>query len=255
MLAIDVGNTETVIGLFDGDRLEGTWRITTRTERTADELALVIRSLLRRHETSSIGHVAIASVVPPFTPILVQAVAQMECAATVVDGTTSLPIRLDVDEPMTVGADRIVNTLAAARLYARDTIAVDLGTATSFDCITKDGTFIGGVIAPGVLTGAETLVSRTAKLPRVDLKAPQTVIGRRTEAVLRSGIFYNAVDGIDGIVRRIKAEWQRPDAFVVATGGIAPLIAPHCATVQHIEPALTLHGLRFALEHITAQRR
>ena len=191
---------------------------------------------------------------PPFTPVLVQAVAQMECAATVIDGTTPLPIRLDVDEPMTVGADRIVNTLAAARLYGRDTIAVDLGTATSFDCITGDGTFIGGVIAPGVMTGAETLVSRTAKLPRIDLKAPPTVIGRRTEAVLRSGIFYNAVDGIDGIVRRIKAEWQRPDAFVVATGGLAPLIVPHCTTVQHVEPALTLHGLRIALEHIRAQQ-
>ena len=250
MLAIDVGNTETVLGLFDGEELIGTWRITTRTERTADELALVIRSLLRGHGGADMAPVAIASVVPPFTPILVQAIAQMECAATVVDGTTPLPIRLDVDEPMTVGADRIVNTLAAARLYGRDTIAVDLGTATSFDCITSDGTFIGGVIAPGVQTGAETLVSRTAKLPRVDLKAPPTVIGRRTEATLRSGIFYNAVEGIDGIVRRIRAEWQRPDAFVVATGGLAPLIAPHCATVQHIEPALTLHGLRFALEHI-----
>ena len=249
MLAIDVGNTETVLGLFERDALVGTWRITTRTERTADELALVIRSLLRRHD-GEIGPVAIASVVPPFTPILVQAVAQLECAATVIDGTTPLPIRLDVDEPMTVGADRIVNTLAALRLYGRDTIAVDLGTATSFDCITADGAFIGGVIAPGVQTGAETLVSRTAKLPRVDLKAPPTVIGRRTEAVLRSGIFYNAVDGIDGIVRRIKAEWQRPDAFVVATGGLAPLIAPHCDQVAHIEPALTLHGLRFALEHL-----
>ena len=252
MLAIDVGNTETVIGLFAGDSLEGTWRITTRTERTADELALVIRSLLRHHGSVAIGPVAIASVVPPFTPILVQAIAQMECAATVIDGTTPLPIRLDVDEPMTVGADRIVNTLAAARLYGRDTIAVDLGTATSFDCITKDGAFIGGVIAPGVLTGAETLVTKTAKLPRVDLKAPPTVIGRRTETVLRSGIFYNAVDGIDGIVRRIRHEWQRPDAFVVATGGLAALIAPHCETVEHIEPALTLHGIRFALEHLNS---
>ena len=253
MLAIDVGNTETVLGLFDGDQLIGTWRITTRTERTADELALVIRSLLRRYD-GQIGPVAIASVVPPFTPILVQAVAQLECAATVIDGTTPLPIRLDVDEPLAVGADRIVNTLAASRLYARDTIAVDLGTATSFDCITGDGTFIGGVIAPGVLTGAETLVSRTAKLPRIDLKAPPAVIGRRTDGALRSGIFHNAVDGIDGIVRRIKVEWQRPEAFVVATGGLSPLIAPHCQQVQHIEPALTLHGLRLALDHLAGPR-
>ena len=250
MLAIDVGNTETVLGLFDGERLVGTWRITTRTERTADELELVIRSLLRKHDPASFGRVAIASVVPPFTTVLAQAIAQLGCPVTLIDATTPLPIRLDVDEPLTVGADRIVNTLAASRLYARDTIAVDLGTATSFDCITADGAFIGGVIAPGVLTGAETLVRRTAKLPRVDLEAPPTVIGRRTETVLRSGIFYAAVESVDGIVRRIREEWQRPEAFVVATGGLAPLIAPHCRTVQHLEPALTLHGLRFAVESL-----
>lgn len=254
MLAIDVGNTETVLGLFDEDRLLGTWRITTRTERTADELELILRALLAGHDPAHVDRAAIASVVPPFTPVIVEAVTQMEASATVVDATTSLPIRLDVDEPMTVGADRIVNTLAAARLYARDTIVVDLGTATSFDCITSDGTFIGGVIAPGIQSGAETLVRRTAKLPRVDLEAPATVIGRRTESVLRSGIFYSAVDGIDGIVRRIQNEWQRPDVYVVATGGLAPLIAPYCQTVQHVEPALTLQGLRFALEHVEGGR-
>ena len=141
-----------------------------------------------------------------------------------------------IDAMLEIGADRIVNTLAAAEIYRRDTIAVDLGTATTFDCITGDGAFIGGVIAPGVRTGAEMLVRRTAKLPRVELERPPRVIGRRTETCLHSGIFFGAVDGIDGIVRRIKDEWQRPDAYVVATGGLATTVAPHCTTVDLVEP-------------------
>jgi len=252
ILTIDAGNTETVFGAFDGERLLGAWRASSRSERTGDEMRLLVRSFLREKglEPDALEAVAIASVVPPLTPVLRAAGERLGARTVVVDASTPLPIRLDVDEPLSVGSDRIVNTLAAARLYARDTIAVDLGTATSFDCITADGTFIGGVIAPGVQTGAETLVRRTAKLPRVDLQPPPTVIGRRTESVLRSGIFFAAVDSVDGIVRRIREEWNRPDAFVVATGGIAPLLAPHCATVQHVEPLLTLHGLRFALEHL-----
>jgi type III pantothenate kinase len=164
----------------------------------------------------------------------------------VVDARLPLPITLDVDEPLSVGADRIANTLAAASLYQRDTIAVDLGTATTFDCITGDGRFIGGVISPGIHTGAEMLVRRTAKLPRIDLDYPDNVIGRRTETALRSGIVFGAVDAIDGIVRRIRHEWNRPDAYIVATGGLAPLIGPHCATVEHVEPFLTLRGLVLA---------
>lgn len=254
ILVLDAGNTETVIGLFDGEQLLNTWRLATRMERTADEVRLTLRALLDEagHDANTIDRVGITSVVPPVTPALRAAGEGLGATTFVIDATTSLPIRLDVDEPLTVGSDRIVNTLAAARLYARDTIAVDMGTATSFDCITADGAFIGGVIAPGVQTGAETLVRRTAKLPRVDLQPPERVIGRRTESVLRSGIFFAAVESIDGIVRRIRDEWDRPAALVVATGGVAPLIAPHCRTVDRIEPFLTLHGLRLALEHLSA---
>lgn len=252
ILVIDAGNTETVLGLFDGDELLETWRIATRLERTADEFALTLRSLMRDagRDPAAVRRVGIASVVPPVTPALRTAGERLGAEVVVVDATTRLPIRLDVDEPLTVGSDRIVNTLAAARLFARDTIVVDLGTATSYDCITADGTFIGGVIAPGVVTGADTLVRRTAKLPRVDLQPPERVIGRRTEAVLKSGIFYGAVDAVDGIVDRIREEWQRPDALVVATGGIASLLAPHCRTVERVEPFLTLQGLRLALEFL-----
>ena len=132
--------------------------------------------------------------------------------------TSPLPIKLDVEEPLTVGADRIVNTLAAMEMYHRDTIAVDLGTATTFDCISADGVFLGGVISPGLSAGLEWLDRRTAKLPRVELERPPLVIGRRTETCIQSGVFFSAIEAVDGIVRRIKEEWGRPDALVVATG-------------------------------------
>jgi type III pantothenate kinase len=257
ILVFDVGNTETVIGLFEADALLDHWRISTHPERTVDELGLLVRSLIRESgfNVDRIRAAAIASVVPPMTPILVEMCDRhIGVQAVVIDARTPLPVRLEVEEPLTVGADRIVNTLAASELYRRDTITVDLGTATTFDCITADGVFVGGVITPGVRTGAEMLVRRTAKLPRVDLDRPAQVIGRRTENSIRSGVFYGAIDAIDGIVRRIKAEWGRPDALVVATGGLAPLLAPHCETVDQIEPFLTLYGINLAYRYVEQQK-
>ncbi len=253
LLAFDVGNTETVIGLFESGQLLDQWRVATQPERTVDEFGLLVRGLIRESgfNFESLRAGSIASVVPPLTPILTQMCEKhLGIRVAVIDARSALPIKLDVEEPLTVGADRIVNTLAAAHMYHRDTIAVDLGTATTFDCITADGVFVGGVIAPGVTTAADTLVRRTAKLPRVDLDRPEKVIGRRTETCLRSGIFFGAVDSIDGIVDRIKKEWQRPDPLVVATGGLSTLIGPHCRTVQHIEPFLTLYGLDLAYRHL-----
>jgi type III pantothenate kinase len=156
-----------------------------------------------------------------------------------------------VDEPLTVGADRVVNTLAAFTLYQRDTLVVDFGTATTFDCITADGRFVGGVIAPGVRTGAEQLIRRTAKLPAAALVAPERVIGRRTETCLQAGVVFGAADAVSGLVRRIRAEWPgggRP--YVVATGGLASLIAPHVPEIELVEPRLTLIGLRIAAQHL-----
>jgi type III pantothenate kinase len=156
---------------------------------------------------------------------------------------------VDVLEPLSVGADRIINTLAASQLYKRDTIVVDLGTATSFDCITHDGVFFGGVIAPGVRVSAETLFRRTSKLPAAELAAPTSmnVIGKRTEDCIRAGVLFGAVDSIDGIVRRIKKEWPGSQVpFVVATGGLAGTIAPLCSEINKVEPLLTLQGLNLA---------
>lgn len=252
LLVFDVGNTETVLGLLQDGELRDHWRIATRGEETADETGLLIRSLLREsgHDAGLVHAAVIGSVVPPVTPVLAKACDRyLHVPVLLVDATSALPIRLEVEEPLTVGADRIANTIAAVRLFGRDTIAVDLGTATTFDCITADGAFVGGVISPGVNTGAETLVRRTAKLPRVDLDPPPTVIGKRTEVALRSGIFYGAVEAIDGIVERIRREWQRPDVLVVATGGLASLLGPHCRTVERIEPYLTLYGLQYAYDY------
>jgi len=258
LLTIDVGNTESVLGLFHGPQLQAHWRYATWPERTVDELGLLVRGLMREsgHDPAKLRAAAIASVVPPITPTLADMCRRcLHADVFIIDASAPLPIRLAVDEPLSVGADRIANTLAATTLYHRDTIAVDLGTATTFDCITAQGDFVGGVISPGVHTGAETLVRRTAKLPRIELDPPERTIGRRTETALKSGIFFGAVEAIDGIVRRIKADWNRPDAWVVATGGLAPLIGPHCATVNHVEPFLTLFGLEIAHRHLSAGRR
>jgi type III pantothenate kinase len=257
ILAFDVGNTETVAGLFEAGELLDHWRFSTVTERTMDELGLLVRSLVRESgfDLGPLHAAVIASVVPPVTSNLVDMCEHhLGVQVLVIDALTPLPIRLEVDEPLSVGADRIVNTLAAAVLFRRDTVVVDLGTATTFDCISADGAFLGGVIAPGVETGAETLVRRTAKLPRVDLSRPDNVIGRRTETALRSGIFNAATSSIDGIVRRIKDEWGRGDALVVATGGLAPSLGPHCRTVERIEPYLTLQGLELAHRHVEETR-
>ncbi len=247
ILTFDIGNTETVLGIFDGDELVGHWRLSTHPERTVDEYGLLLRSILRESdlEPAAIQGAVLASVVPPLTHALASACSRfLGQHPILVEAGSDLPVRLDVDEPLSVGADRIANTLAAARLYHTDTIVVDLGTATTFDCIAADATFLGGIIAPGVRTGAETLTRRTAKLPRVDLDPPARVIGRRTDTALQSGIFFGAVESIDGIVRRIKEEWET-DALVVATGGLARFLAPHCRSIDRVEPFLTLHGLRF----------
>jgi type III pantothenate kinase len=254
LLVFDVGNTETTIGLFEGEALAAHWRVVTDVSRTPDELGLLMHGLLagRDHATSAVTGVAIASVVPAMTGPLDEACAMLfGVTPLIVDARSALPIRLDVLEPLTVGADRIVNTLAASRLYGRDTIAVDLGTATTFDCITADGVFLGGVIAPGVRTSAETLFRRTSKLPATELVAPQQVIGRRTEDCIRSGVVLGAAEAVDGLVRRIKAEWPTDrEPLVVATGGLAPTIAPLCSTIDKVDPDLTLVGLRMAFELI-----
>ena len=253
ILVCDVGNSETTLGVYEEDTLRAHWRIMTDVPRTADEFGLLLRQILIDDgiNPTHIAGAAIASVVPRVTAPLVTACKTwlQERPVVVVDGRSELPIKLDVEEPLTVGADRIVNTLAASRLFKRDAIVVDLGTATTFDCITADGVFLGGVIAPGVLVMLETLVRRTAKLPATELVLPKHVIGRRTEECIRAGVMYGAADSIDGLVRRIKGEWPRPAMpFVIATGGLSETFEPLCRELDQIDPYLTLRGLQLAYE-------
>jgi type III pantothenate kinase len=258
ILVFDVGNTETTLGLFEGDVVRAHWRIATDAVRTPDELGVLLLALLRgqRIEPDRLAGAAIGSVVPPFTAPLAEACTTwLHVAPLVVDAATPLGIRLDVDEPLSVGADRIVNTLAASRLYRSDTIVVDLGTATTYDCITADGVFLGGVIQPGVRTSAETLFRRTSKLPATELVVPARIIGRRTEECIRAGVMYGAAESIDGIVRRIKESWPVAGTpLVVATGGLAPVLAPLCRQFDRVEPYLTLHGLRMAHDLVGTRR-
>jgi type III pantothenate kinase len=254
-LVVDIGNTEMVLGLLEPDsgEIEAHWRLSTIITRTADEYDHLIHSILARYgyQVGGVSRAILGSVVPSATESMRAALEGLIPGPVfTVEPGVDLPVRLDVDEPKTVGADRIVNTLAAKVLFQRDTIVVDLGTATTFDCITADGVFVGGVIAPGVRVGLEWLGRRAAKLPRVEFRPPTAVIGRRTETCMESGVFFSTVDAIDGLVDRIKGEWDRPDAFVVGTGGYASLLAPHCRTVQEVEPFLTLKGLFFAGQHL-----
>jgi len=257
ILVFDVGNTETTIGLFDGEALCGHWRVTTDVNRTPDEIELLIRSLLSASDIDRvrIDRAAIGSVVPALTGPLAEACEQaLGAKPLIIDARSPLPITLDVEEPLTVGADRIINTLAASRMYRRDTIVVDLGTATTYDCITADGVFLGGVIAPGVRTSAETLFRRTSKLPATEIAPPARVIGRRTEECIRSGVVLGSAEAIDGLVRRIKGEWPNAAVpLVVATGGLAAVFQPFCKEFEIIEPYLTLIGLRIAYELVSAR--
>ena len=252
IVAFDVGNSEITIGIFDGEELVSHWRLTTIAPRTADELAILIRSITGDAIQSEVGGVgsAICSVVPAVTPMLAEACEVCFARKPVmVDARAKLPIKLDVEEPFTVGADRIANTLAASRIHKRDAIVVDLGTATTYDCITADGTFLGGVIQPGIMISAETLFRRTAQLPATDIVPPKKVIARRTDECIRAGVLFGAVDSIDGIVQRIKREWPNTrEPLVIATGGMAETVKPHSRELEFVDPFLTLKGIRLGYE-------
>ena len=250
LLAFDIGNTETTVGLFDSDRLEAHWRLHSTAQRTPDEWAAAFTAYLTQagHSTQEIRAAIVASVAPQVTQSLCDGIALATTREPVrVEARSKLPIVLDVDEPLTVGADRIVNTLAAVQLFKQDTIVVDFGTATTFDCITADGRFIGGAIMPGLRTASDELVRKTAKLPATELTPPTRAIGRRTEDCIRAGVLWGTADAVDGLVRRIKAEWpSKSRPMVVGTGGLAGLVAPLCKEIESVHADLTLVGLRIA---------
>jgi type III pantothenate kinase len=252
ILAVDVGNTETLLGVYEERELLQSWRISTQRHPTGDEMALTLKGLLSGSSGAleSVASAVIASVVPAIDRSWDEAFEILGIPSLWIEAETPLPVTLEVEEPASVGADRIVNTLGTSLLYGRNTVVVDLGTATTFDCITSNGVFLGGVIAPGPRAGIDRMHELTSKLPSVEIREPKGVIGRRTVTCLESGVFYSIVDGIDGIVARILDEWGPEDPLVIATGGLATVIAPHCRTVDSVDPYLTLYGLIRAEEHL-----
>jgi len=250
LLVLDVGNTATTIGLFEEEVLSRRWSISTTLTRTQDEWAALIKMFLEMagFSLSEIHGIAISSVVPPVDPILKSAFETYLCLEPlfVVPGIKT-GIQILYENPTEVGADRVVNAVAVAKLHELPAIVIDFGTATTFDVITADGSYLGGVISPGLGISAEALFNRAAKLPKVELARPKKVIGRATTASMQSGLYYGYASLAEGIVKRIKAEFGAVKS-VVATGGLAGLIAPECPFIDEVDEDLTLKGLYFIHE-------
>ena len=263
LLAVDLGNTNIKCGVFSGAQLRSTARTETRTDRSAEAYVAVLRELLSFHciAANEIDGCVMASVVPSLTGVIEAAIERaFGCAPLLVGNGTDGDIPMLVDNPTEVGADRIVNAVAARELFLRDAnaahseqntkrgvIVVDLGTATKLDCVSPRGEFLGGVIAPGVQIGLDALAARGAQLRQVELVAPPRAIGKNTTHCVQSGVVYGHAALIDGLIARLRAELAF-DVDVVATGGLASVVAPHTATLRRIEPDLTLQGLRILYE-------
>ena len=250
LLTIDIGNTNTVFGVFDGDRLEHSWRIKTDGRSTADELALTYRGLLGDLDVDGI---AACSTVPAALHELRGMLDRYFPAVptVLVEPGVKTGVGIRMDNPKEVGTDRICNAAAAHLLVTGPVIVVDFGTSTNFDVISADGAFVGGALAPGIEISVDALASRAAALRKVELVAPRSPIGKNTVEALQSGIIYGVAGQVDGLVTRLRAALAPDDPVsvkVIATGGLAPLAIPYCATVSRYEPELTLIGLRLVFE-------
>ena len=246
LLAIEIGNTSTILGAFEGDELRATWHMATNIDRMADEYAALLLNLLHHQglDTSDIKEVALCSVVPPLIATFKELFQRyFHLSPLVIGAGVKTGVRIRMDNPREVGADRIVNAASAHHLYGGPVIIVDLGTATTFDTVSREGDYLGGAIAPGIITATEALFMRSAMLPRVELTHPKQAIGTNTISAMQSGIIFGYVGLIEGIVARIQQELGEK-AKVVATGGYADLIAKETAVIDVVNPNLTLIGLR-----------
>lgn len=252
LLVLDVGNTNTVIGVFSGDRLLTHWRVVTRRDRTADEYAILLKELLQMGGLSGedFQGVAISCVVPPLLPALTELSRKFFRVEPLVVGPgIKTGIAIHVDNPREVGADRIVNAVAAFEMIKSAVLVVDFGTATTFDFVSAGGVFEGGVIAPGLIISTEALFREASKLPRVELVRPRKAIGKNTVNAIQSGIVFGYAGMVDALVERlleeIRVEWPKdPEPVLLATGGLAALIASETRTIKRIDEHLTLRGLQ-----------
>lgn len=246
LLTLDIGNTSTAVGLFDGEDLVADWRLTTVAERTADELRMWIRGLLQLedYDPSHISGVAVSSVVPAITGVFRQVAGRLtDGPVIVVEPGVRTGIPINIDNPREVGADRVANSVAARMRYGAPVIVVDFGTSTNFDVVGPDGDYLGGAIAPGLAISTDALISSAAALRRVEYTQPRSPIGKGTVEAIQSGAIYGHAGLVDGILGRLIAE-VGGDPVRVATGGLAPTIVPHCSAVEMIDERLTLDGLR-----------
>lgn len=254
LLVMNVGNTNTVLGVFEGRRLRVSWRLTSRREQTADEYGVFIQTLLKSRgiEPGQLTAVAISNVVPPVQQTLVWMCEKyFGFPPFSVEPGVNVRMPLRVENPKEVGPDRIVDAVGAVELYGAPVIVIDFGTATTFDCVNPRREFVGGAIAPGIIVASEALISRAARLFRVELVRPKEAIGRSTVTNLQSGIIYGYAGLVDGLVERMRAEMEGTPT-VVATGGLAGLIQEVARTVQHVNPDLALEGLRILYEQAHA---
>jgi type III pantothenate kinase len=251
LLAIDVGNTNTVFGVFDGEELVESWRVKTDARNTADELWLIYRGLLGdRKLTGLIASSTVPAVIGELRIMFGRYYPHLP--ALIVEPGVRTGVPLLVDNPKEVGPDRIVNSLAAYHLYGGPAVVVDFGTSTNFDVVSAKGEFLGGALAPGIEISVDALAARAARLLKIEIVRPRSVIGKNTVESLQSGILYGFVGQIDALVRRIVVELGGP-ATVVATGGLAPLMVSECETIQWHQPDLTLIGLRLVFDRNQAQ--
>ena len=250
LLAVDVGNTNVVLGIFDLTKgpdapLVVSWRLATSRERTIDEYGLSTLALMRHHgiEASQIKHVAISCVVPPLHPVLMGlAKTYFDVDAFYVEPGVKTGVKVLIDNPAELGADRLVNAVAGIEMFGAPLIVVDFGTATTFDVINAKKEYLGGLICPGLKISADALFERASRLPRVEIAEPERLVGRNTVQAMQSGIFYGYIGMVDGILERLLAE--SPESKVAATGGLSRVIAPHTKHIKHIALDLTLDGLR-----------
>ncbi len=246
LLVIDVGNTNTVLGVFDGEELVHDWRIRTVIENTVDEYGMLMYNLYKSSKISSkaVGHIIISCVVPPMLNTLEQVCEKYFQVKPLVVGPgikTGMPIFYD--NPREVGADRIVNAVAVYEKYKREAIVVDFGTATTFDHVSPRGEYMGGCIAPGLIIASEALFTRASKLPRVELSIPKSIVAKDTVSSMQAGIIYGYAGLVDGIVSRMKAE-VGSNPLVIATGGLAKVVRPETKSIEIVDDMLTLEGLR-----------
>ncbi len=252
ILAVDIGNTNIVLGLYEDYRLVQHWRIDSNVNRTVDDYGhLVLYMLERTVGADRVRGMVIGSVVPLLTYVFGKmANRYFGCRARRLDGTSDLGIEYRVDTPPhNIGADRLANALAVFQRYRQNCIVVDVGTATTFDVVSREGAYLGGVIAPGIRTCAEALVRKAAMLSRVEIMAPERVIGRETRSMMQSGIFFGAICQIDGLVERMRREWPVCER-VIATGGFVHMIEKFSRQVDTFDPDLTLDGLRLAYDRL-----